>query len=54
MSDAAADSFPMPPRAQARPAPPPVPYRGPVFIGDALTPLGGTTLLALLWPRERD
>ena len=32
------------------PAPPPRPYRGPVFIGDATTPLGGTTLLKLLWP----
>ncbi|MBJ3761659.1 hypothetical protein ILP92_02695 [Maribius pontilimi] len=24
---------------------------GPVFIGDAVTPLAGTTLLALTWPK---
>jgi hypothetical protein len=27
------------------------PYAGPVFISDCITPLGGETLLSLMWKR---
>lgn len=31
--------------------PAPVPFSAPVLIGDAITPLGGETVLSLLWRR---
>lgn len=35
----------------ALPKPSPVPVSAPVLIGDVATPLGGETLLSLLWKR---
>ncbi|WP_373355604.1 hypothetical protein [Pseudoroseicyclus sp. CXY001] len=44
---------PLLPRSDAGslPRPPAVPARGPLLLSDAATPLGGETLLSLIWKR---
>jgi len=37
--------------AQSLPLPQPVPFGAPVLISDCANPLGGETLLSLLWKR---
>ncbi|SMY08409.1 hypothetical protein [Flavimaricola marinus] len=40
-----------PARTEDVPLPAPVPFSTPVLIGDCVTPLGGETVLSLLWKR---
>ena len=55
MSDATAQigSLPAPAkeREESLPLPAPVPFSTPVLIGDCVTPLGGETVLSLIWKR---
>ena len=57
MTDAT-DFSPIAPTAKPEPAsvplPAPVPFGVPVVIADCATPLGGETLLSLLWKRLQD
>lgn len=38
-------------KAEARVDVPPVAFSAPVLIGDCVTPLGGETLLSIMWKR---